>query len=344
MVATGPAPHRLLIGFRFKNKIHTLLHTHSTSFSSFSRTRTVRRMCAAESDDLPSFDLGNYLRQNIYHRINVDFPGLQLVHEEPYIFLVNTFLPLSRNADCSHLSMSPAMLSRRQPVPGQAALRTSTSVFPAETSIRWLRERIAALTNVQLGQLEPTKISMYAKGQYFKKHTDASFLNEKLFAYSARLAEVDEDGVQAPCSWPSRFCTCFIYLNDCAGGRTRFGWLDGAETMPGAGIFEQCINALRSSHQSDGRPATNAATRKELSIPPRTGLAVVHFPTTDLQMGGCVPDPRTMHESETAVDPKCIIQQFIWPCEIDAYAPDLHEDVRREWLGIQASAQGTPSS
>lgn len=301
-------------------------------------------MCAAESDDLPSFDLGNYLRQNIYHRINVDFPGLQLVHEEPYIFLVNNFASVEECRLLTSLHES----SNAQPSatgPGQEALRTSTSVFPAETSIRWLRERIAALTNVQLGQLEPTKISMYAKGQYFKKHTDASFLNEKLFAYSARLAEVDEDGVQAPCSWPSRFCTCFIYLNDCAsGGRTRFGWLDGAETMPGAGIFEQCINALRSSHQSDGRPATNAATRKELSIPPRTGLAVVHFPTTDLQMGGCVPDPRTMHESETAVDPKCIIQQFIWPCEIDAYAPDLHEDVRREWLGIQASAQGTPSS
>ena len=46
---------------------------------------------------------------------------------------------------------------------------------------------------------------------------------------------------------------------------------------------------------------------------------------------GCVPDPRTMHESETAVDRKYIVQQFIWPLPIDSGGLDassVHADVR----------------
>ena len=82
----------------------------------------------------------------------------------------------------------------------------STSVFPVNDDVRWLRERICQIANVSLSQLEPTKISSYTRGQYFAKHTDASFLQEKLWAFSARLAGVDDEGVQDPCSWPSRFC------------------------------------------------------------------------------------------------------------------------------------------
>ena len=53
-----------------------------------------------------------------------------------------------------------------------------------------------ALNVPSLAQLEPTKLTHYAAGQYFRKHTDASFLNEKMWAFAARLAGVDEDGVQ----------------------------------------------------------------------------------------------------------------------------------------------------
>ena len=67
-------------------------------------------------------------------------------------------------------------------------------------------------------------------------------------------------------------------------------------------------------------------------------MAVIHFPTTTLA-SGCVPDPRTMHESEAALDPKYIVQQFIWPLPIDPGSEDTHEDVRQEWITIRNYAE-----
>jgi hypothetical protein len=78
---------------------------------------------------------------------------------------------------------------------------------------QWVRDRIASATKVPQDHLEPTKLTRYDNGEFFHKHTDASFLNEKMFAFAAKLADVDEEGVQDPCSWPSRFCTLFLYLN-----------------------------------------------------------------------------------------------------------------------------------
>ena len=130
--------------------------------------------------------------------------------------------------------------------------------------------------------------------------------------------------------------TVFLYLSDCVmGGRTRFRWLDGLDSIPGAGIFSQCIE---SSAGSSGICDQKRPADAELSITPRAGMAVLHFPTTTHQSGGCIPDPRTLHESEPAGDTKLIVQQFIWPVPIDP-ASDVHEDVRREWSNILASAR-----
>ena len=189
------------------------------------------------------------------------------------------------------------------------------------------------MTNTHASWLEPTKLTLYEAGEYFRKHTDASFLNEKMFAHSARLADVDEDGVQDPCSWPSRFCTLFLYLNNVVkGGRTRFLWMDG-DSLPGSRILLQAMET------ASGSSATHA-TCCDLSIEPRAGMAVIHFPSTNLE-SGCVPDPRTMHESEAAIDQKYIVQQFIWPLPIDSGADtSVHVDVQSEWAAIQAAARG----
>merc|ERR1711972_419526 len=103
--------------------------------------------------------------------------------------------------------------------------------------------------------------------------------------------------------------------------------------MPGEGIFAQCVEESGQSSSS------------QLDIAPRAGMAVVHFPTTCLACN-CVPDCRTMHESEAAVDTKFIVQQFVWPVPID---PDTasHEDVRALWatlLGSQSWEDGSAQS
>ena len=54
--------------------------------------------------------------------------------------------------------------------------------------------------------------------------------------------------------------------------------------------------------------------------------------------GVVVPDPRTLHESEPAMDDKFIVQQFIWPVAIDDPRAAGHEDVRREWAALLEQA------
>lgn len=63
-------------------------------------------------------------------------------------------------------------------------------------------------------------------------------------------------------------------------------------------------------------PDAVADESTSLSIVPRAGCAVVHFPTTSAKYH-CVIDERTRHASEPAISPKFIVQQFIWSCPLD---------------------------
>ncbi|EOD04481.1 hypothetical protein EMIHUDRAFT_453825 [Emiliania huxleyi CCMP1516] len=278
-----------------------------------------------------------YLSQETFHRINVAFPGVRLLHERPYIFAVDDFATAEECLALIRL-FNDENAQPSATAPCQEELRTSSSVFPSLDAILWLRQRIAAATNVTDAQLEPTKISRYLCGEYFRKHTDASFLNEKLWAFAARLAGVDDEGVQEPCGWPSRFCTLFLYLSDSQeGGRTRFRWLDGAAFRPLDA--QRSLDGAASEPLTGGAEAAAARAQRELSLTPRAGTAVIHFPTTSLA-SGCVPDPRTMHESEPAGEAtKYILQQFIWPVPIEPAGGRMHEDVRREWAGVLRAAE-----
>lgn len=137
--------------------------------------------------------------------------------------------------------------------------------------------------------------------------------------------------------------------------------------MPGGGIFSQCLEKLAAEDAAAAEAATASevptaaapppmaapiaaptaarsapaagsasAAATELSIVPRAGLAIIHFPSTRLERG-CVPDPRTLHESEVAVDAKDIVQQFVWPVPMSGGGAEpaaLHEDVLAEWRAI----------
>ena len=220
--------------------------------------------------ELPSISLERYLAQRSFHHINADFPKLQLVHEEPYIFVITDFLA---EAECAALcaQLKSAKLQASATTQGQEERRTSASMFPRLEEVRWLRDRIATAINVPLECLEPLKMTHYRHGDFFRKHSDASFLNEKMWACAAKLAGVDEGGVQDALKWPSRFCTLFIYLNDVSqGGRTCFRWLDGSG-LPGGKLFEQSIQAL---HGETEHAAEFTHGNIELNIEPRAGMAV----------------------------------------------------------------------
>lgn len=40
----------------------------------------------------PNLPMGSYLNDKLFCKINTAYPGLQLVHEKPYIFIINNFL------------------------------------------------------------------------------------------------------------------------------------------------------------------------------------------------------------------------------------------------------------
>ena len=85
----------------------------------------------------------------------------------------------------------------------------------------------------------------------------------------------------SPLPPPRSQATVFVYLADCErGGETRFPRLNG-----GAG----------------------------LSVRPRRGTAVVHFPTLrDPASGAYLRDERCVHEAAPAVDVKWILATWLW--------------------------------
>jgi len=83
------------------------------------------------------------------------------------------------------------------------------------------------------------------------------------------------------------------------------------------------------------RPTGVHQESKKLSIVPKAGMAVVHFPATTQQYM-CIPDLNTLHEGAAATAPKYIIQQFIWSVPINAESTAVHEHVRAHWARQQA--------
>merc|ERR1712185_64960 len=114
---------------------------------------------SSRSTPHPDLPLDRYKSQRSVHRINTDFPGVQLINEEPYVFLIRDFLS---GDECASLlatirSMEPRPSDRQEDVE-QPDRRTSTSRWPPSDEVRWLRERIANATATTVEQLEPTKL------------------------------------------------------------------------------------------------------------------------------------------------------------------------------------------
>jgi prolyl 4-hydroxylase len=103
--------------------------------------------------------------------VNTQFPGLQCINEEPYIFVVHDFLS---KEECNDLLFDQSTAEARAPSATsreQADLRTSTTVFPQTERVTKLRERIANLTKLSEKHFEPTKLTHYDRGQFFGEHT-----------------------------------------------------------------------------------------------------------------------------------------------------------------------------
>ena len=158
----------------------------------------------------PDLAFTRYAAQKLFHQISLDFPGTQLVREEPYIFLVPDLLTAT---ECDQLIVKLACAEEQQ-ASGNAqqvasGARTSMTAFARNDELPTLRQRLAKLANVAVEQLQPTKLTRYDKGQRFATHTDAMDPPQD---WGVAYKQVWE----APARYPNRMVTIFVYLNDCA--------------------------------------------------------------------------------------------------------------------------------
>jgi len=323
--------------------------------------------------DFPSLPLEGYKLQRLFHQIDTSYPGVQLINESPYVFIVRDFLS---TAECNTLIALVAKSNESGPSAtsvNQKATRTSTTLIANSEELSWLRLRIASMLGVGVGHLEPTKLTRYAKGEFFTPHVDGVFSNRKLNWYRNMRFEATEGvskELEDPCgvgAFPDRFMTVFMYLNDVAhGGRTTFTDVDRPTMLHGwpaelANLRSSAASEAQIAPRVDARsyfdrqppPSTSSSisaavtaclppppspppkqshssaaqrSQHQLTISPRAGMAVVHFPTTT-STSLCMPDLSTEHEGEVAISNKFIAQQFVWSTPLNEVAAFLSRAV-----------------
>ena len=278
----------------------------------------------------PDLPLDRYLANPYFHRINVLYPNLQLIHEEPYIFIVNNFLT---DDECDRLiqkATSPSDTSRsklRQQIGGGSVVRSSTGIVCENEEVPTIRQKMCELTNVDdVRQLQPLKVTQYVEGQTFSKHTDAwptegapisrGWVNEHdFFGDEARPVIGCVSSNNKPLH--NNYMTCLVYLNDIPSGR------GGCTTFPNIGIHEssglsrnfyQEPTPMDSRLRPDGSP-WDWSYGKTLAIHPSKGMALLHFPSLLPEYGGLC-DGNTFHQAEkpdTGYE-KFVCQQFFSSC------------------------------
>lgn len=275
----------------------------------------------------PDLPAEKYLSNPFFHKINLKYPGLQLIHEEPYIFIVNNFLS---NDECDRLiqkSMGPESSNMREQFGGGSVVRTSSGVVCVNDEVPTIRKEMADLANIQDSRhQQPLKISRYMEGQTFSKHTDAwptegspisrGWVNEEDFFGDYKRPVI---GCMSSQNKPlhNNFMTCLVYLNDVPAGR------GGCTSFPNIGLHtgQNGRNFYESPAPMDSRARPDGSSwdwdfGKTLSIQPQRGMALLHFCSLTPEFGG-ICDGNTFHIAEPPDEgnEKFVTQQFFASCK-----------------------------
>lgn len=269
----------------------------------------------------PDLPFDNYLKNPYFHQINTEYPGLQLVHENPFIFIIND---LFTHEECDRL-IAKAMQSDLRPQEGGGNVeRTSNGIVCENAEVPILRQKMSDLTKIMdMRQLQYLKVSRYMEGQTFSKHTDA-WPTEG--APICRGWVKDEDffgdrkrpvyGCMSTRNKPyhNNFMTCFVYLNDVPfGGYTSFPNI-GIHTGQDGYSFYDYPAPMDSRFRPDGSP-WDWDYGRTVKIEPKKGMAVLHFCSLLPEYGG-ICDGNTFHIAEPPKPgfEKFVSQQFFSSC------------------------------
>jgi hypothetical protein len=285
----------------------------------------------------PSAALKNYMQDSdLFHPINVEYPGLEIVSAEPYIFTVKDFLSAAEAAALrAKLDRNGKRAFSSSEKLQKLGDRISRSVVPRNDEVAGVRSRIAHLCNLDLGQLQPLKITRYEDGGTFKRHTDCTV------TLGGGL-----DGTHDPARFPNRFCTVLLYLSDNdSGGRTAWRWRDQEPLFYAKLRAQKRLPPWAQSlgTRLAGTLGSAAPTRRrdDLAIAPRAGMAVIHLPCSS-PSAGLVPDLNAEHESEPVVGgEKYVCQQFCWSA-VMADNEAVDERLRTKFAAFEAEQSEEP--
>lgn len=150
-----------------------------------------------------------------FHRVNLSFPRLRILHEKPHIFCVDQFLSESEcgrlldKANCANLRRS-CQTNYRTGASYVSGLRTSSHCILSQREAPSIISRLEELCRLPREHFERLKLVRYAKGEQFSSHFDgydgqrtgSGFVNSgRLLTLFCYLNSVDEGG-----------CTHFIRL------------------------------------------------------------------------------------------------------------------------------------
>ena len=109
-------------------------------------------ICPNPIPNIPNIAFAGYREKPWFHQINLAFPGVQLVHERPYVFVVDAFI---NEADCA-LLIEKAEENLKADESNQCSIeggklqgaRTSKRPMTRNEEVMPLRHKIASLANL----------------------------------------------------------------------------------------------------------------------------------------------------------------------------------------------------
>jgi hypothetical protein len=273
----------------------------------------------------PDLAFDKYLANPYFHKINTNYPGLQLIHEEPFVFIINDLLTEN---ECSRLRQKATNGTPLRPqIGGGSVVRTSLGVVCTNEEVPSIRTKMMDLIQVpDSRQLQPLKVSKYQEGQTFSKHTDA-WPTDGAPIHKGWVEEPDffgdalrnTDGCYPAKYQPNHntILTTFVYLNTVEGsGYTCFPNIGLHKGKHGKSFYTD--PAPMDSHCRPNGQAWDWDYRdapEPLRMEPQLGMAVLHFCSTVPDHGGLC-DGNVFHIAErpAAGKEKFVSQQFVSSC------------------------------
>ncbi|KAL1503057.1 hypothetical protein AB1Y20_011124 [Prymnesium parvum] len=183
--------------------------------------RTIGRLELRQVDGRYKNLNDEYIPEDGYFPLNVEYPGVQAIHAKPWIFVVNNFLS---DEDCGALlskcyggAMEPTLVANDDgEVRTDESQRKCSAVMIPHRETPGVIAKLAKLFGKTSDHFEACSLVKYEAGDFYMNHSDHAPRSEGDGFCSLGLA-------------PSahRVATCFVYVNDVEkGGATHFTGLD----------------------------------------------------------------------------------------------------------------------